>query len=203
MMLVAPRRTIRGVVDEGGPSWALPLLALYGTAVGGWLAVWSTGDLEVGFMLVFMVALLPVISFLFMCLRLLEAAAFTVSGRLLGGVATYREIREALAWTSLPGALLGLLWVPIVWSELWGGSFKPDDWDWLFGSETFILAAAIPAGLAVLWGISLRYAALVELHRFRLWRALVSGLLALPPRVGALGIVVGIVYAVSLLFSEG
>ena len=176
-----PRATIRGLVDTDPAFRVLPI-----AAVGGILEVvqfeslLGAGDqLSVPVILTIAVLLGPPVG-----LILLYAGAWLVemSCRLLGGQAFSREVRAALAWSSVPLLATIPLWmirVALLGRELFTFT-KPS----LFSNPAlaYLLAAtAIPEFVLSIWWMVVTAKSLAEVQRFSAWKALSSMLLLLAP----------------------
>lgn len=109
----------------------------------------------------------------------LGAALLSWTGRRLGGRADSSEVRTAMAWSSVPLVVAGLLYVPLI--LLLGKD--------MFSSETpaidanpnlalllmAIVAVQVPLGF---WSFFLFLKCLGQVHRFSAWRALVASVYA-------------------------
>lgn len=126
-ILVRPRRTMRRILDEGGailPAAAMLLVAFVSASLSDFdLRAMREVLAHYGMMVsVFgAVAILLFGAVLWMGMFSLLAWLAVVTGRMLGGVATYRESWLALAWGTAPGAWALLYRIPamIWWSESW------------------------------------------------------------------------------------
>ncbi|MEJ7639792.1 MAG: Yip1 family protein [Singulisphaera sp.] len=107
------------------------------------------------------------------------AALLGWTGRKLGGRADARKVRTAMAWSSVPLVVSGLIYVPMI--LLFGKE--------LFTSETPkldanpVMAMMVMAFVAVqvllaIWSFVLFLKCLGEVHRFSAWRALGASVLA-------------------------
>jgi hypothetical protein len=177
-----PRATIRGIVNTNPDYRVLPI-----TIAGGILEALQLESLvfagkqpTVPTILLIAVVIGPPLG-----LILLYASAWIVemSCRLLGGQADSREVRSALAWSSVPLLATAPLWIIQLA---------------LFGSELFTLAAsisaqparlyplaatAVPELILEIWWMVVTVKALGEVQRFSAWKALSSMLLLLAPFV--------------------
>ena len=92
-------------------------------------------------------------------------------GNWLGGEADPSDIRQAVAWSYAPFAVVGLVWVPIIMA--YGGVPTAP-----VGEEEPILWGLALAGLAVLtaalWTLWLEVVMLAEAQRFSIWRAVIN-----------------------------
>lgn len=97
------------------------------------------------------------------------------SGALLGGNATYAEVRAALAWAEIPSIVaiaLGILLILI------GGAAPLPALGQSPPTEPSVGSATMHAVLA-LWSFIITLKCLAEVHRFSVWRALASIVLLL------------------------
>jgi hypothetical protein len=116
----------------------------------------------------------------------LYAGAWIVemSCRLLGGQADSREVRSALAWSSIPFLATFPLWIirlALFGRELFTAA-KPS----FFANPALLyplVATVIPELILSVWWMVVTVKALGEVQRFSAWRALSSMLLLLSPFV--------------------
>ncbi len=120
----------------------------------------------------------------------------------LGGVASEKEVRAVVAWSSVPMIQLSLIVWPL---QLL-----------LFGDENFrsntpridaisptISAAILSLGLAVLvWSAVVGIKCFAEVNRFSAWKAVRAGLMAVGVALGAIIVVALMVTVVVALFQE-
>ena len=181
-----PRATMRGILSTNPAYCVLPI-----AMVGGMLevlqfeALLGVGDqLTIPVILLIALGLGPMLGVI-----LLYAGAWIVemSCRLLGGQADSREVRSALAWSSVPLLATIPLWfirIALLGRELF--TFftfaKPS----LVSKPAlaYVLAAtAIPELVLSIWWMVVTAKALGEVQRFSAWRALSSMLLLIAPFV--------------------
>ena len=121
------------------------------------------------------------------------------TGSWLGGSASVREVRAAIAWGSIPMIWLGLLWIPNI--ALFGDecftSFTPrlDEDPVLAYAMLFLGLIELIGGI---WAIVISLKCLGQAHNFSAWRALGSILLVILVFVGFL-----VVPIAALLFLFG
>jgi hypothetical protein len=178
-----PRATMRGIVDTNPAFRVLPI-----AMAGGVLetiqfeSVLGAGEqLSISAIVVVGVVLGPPVGWI-----LLYAGAWLVemSCRLLRGQADSREVRAALAWSSVP--LLATIPIWIIRAVLLGRELftfaKPS----LLANPTLayiLIATFIPELLLQIWWLVITVKALGEVQRFSAWRALNSLLLLTAPPV--------------------
>jgi hypothetical protein len=159
-------RTIdRLSAKDAGDKWELPILLTFAGAAGtlfGIIGLYISGYL----------------------LRL--------SGQWIGGKATAREVRAAVAWSHVPmvGVLaLWLIGIPFLGREFFS-SDTPflDEHPWL---SFLLLGQGVLAITLYVWSLILMLQCLAEVQRFSAWKALGSVLLA-----GLVAIGVAIVFSV-------
>jgi hypothetical protein len=174
---------MRAIVDTNPAFRVLPI-----TMVGGILEAIQFESLaglgeqfSVAVILLIAVALGPPLG-----LVLLYAGAWIVemSCRLLGGQADSREVRSALAWSSVP--LLATIPLWIIRVALLGRELFTFEKPSLFTNPTlaYILIATIIPELALsVWWMVVTVKALGEVQRFSAWKALSSMLLLIVPPI--------------------
>lgn len=164
-----PRGTIRAIVDQN-PDYGVIILAII-SGVARFLdraSERSLGDsMELGWLLVMAVVTGGIAGILGLYIG---GAFLRWVGSWLGGVATTKEVRTALAWSSIPDVLLFLGF---------GGIIALTGAEWFKSSPTFtalslvLLALMIPVGLFILvMRIFLVIKCLAEVHRFSAWKGL-------------------------------
>jgi len=117
------------------------------------------------------------------------------SGSWLGGSASVREVRAAIAWGGIPRIWLGLLWIPSIA---------------LFGDENFtsatprldndpalasvMLFLKLIGLIGAIWAIVISLKCLGQAHKFSAWRALGSVLLAVLVLIGVFVVPLGLMF---------
>lgn len=100
-----------------------------------------------------------------------------VAGSWLGGEADPDDIRHAVAWSYVPHAIFGLLWIPTLIA--FGGPLADvtpaGTAQWI----AVLLALVIFAG--TVWSLVLEVIMIAEVQRFAIWRAIVSIVILLIP----------------------
>jgi hypothetical protein len=118
-----------------------------------------------------------------------------ISCRMLGGHANSREVRSALAWSSVPLLATIPLWIirlVLLRNELFTFN-KPR----LISNPAlayFLAATVIPELILSIWWLVVTLKALGEVQRFSAWRALSSMLLLLTPFIILIVILVIVAY---------
>jgi Yip1 domain len=189
-----PRATIRGIVNKNPSFRVLPIASAGGILQAVQVAVlFLAGDqLSVSMILVLCVVLGPSLGLI---LLYLGAWIVELSCRMLGGQADSREVRAALAWSSVPFLATFPLWlirIALIGKELFTFE-KPR----LLSQPTvaYLLAAtAVPEAVLSIWWLVVTLKALAEVQRFSAWRALGSMLLLLAPFVVLIVIVAIVAY---------
>jgi hypothetical protein len=172
----SPRMTIRRIVDsEARPSW-VPVVALAAMTQALGSLQRDPADLTFSVSWSTMPVILGVLQLVFGVLVGPFLLAF--AGGWLGGQADPEEIRPAVAWSLVPFALAGLLWIPILLA--YGGPMSPaiqpqDVFQWLG------LLFALVIFAAVWWSLVLEVIMLAEVQRFSILRALASVIILMIP----------------------
>jgi hypothetical protein len=106
-------------------------------------------------------------------------------GSWLGGEADADDIRHAVAWSYVPHASFGLLWIPILiaFGGPPAGATPAGAVQWI----ATLLLLVILAG--VVWTVVLQVITFAEVQRFAIWRAILSMVILAMPLIllGALG----------------
>ena len=100
------------------------------------------------------------------------------TGGWLGGSASVREVRAAIAWGGIPMIWLGLLWIPSI--ALFGDENFTSATPRLDNDPALASAMLFLAGLELIgsiWAIVISLKCLGQAHKFSAWRALGSVLL--------------------------
>ena len=121
------------------------------------------------------------------------------TGSWLGGSASVREVRAAIAWGCIPTIWLGLLWIPSIalfGDECFTYATPRLDGDPVLASAMLFLDLIEIVG--VIWSIVIWLKCLGQAHKFSAWRALGSVLLMVLVLVGFF-----VVPIVALLFLFG
>jgi hypothetical protein len=173
---IAPRDTIRQIVDSDPRRGVLAIAALSGALSGlegSWLAAMS-GAHAMSALWPFLVAL-KVGMFAIWGIAGLYIAGWMITGacRALGGIAPAAQTRAAIAWASIPGIVAtGLGVIALLAGIVTPHAFKPGAF--AFPPELIVLSAILGV-----WGLVLELKCLGEVNRFSAWRALGAQILLL------------------------
>lgn len=188
---IAPRDTIRQIVDTDPRRSVLALAALSGALSGleaSWLGALS-GPETMSALWPYIVAL-KVLLYAIWGIAALYIAGWIIAAacRLFGGVASVVQTRGAIAWASIPGIVAtGLGVVAILAGIVTPHALAPG-------------AFAFPPGLAVLsgalgfWGLIVELKCVGEVNRFSAWRALGAQLLV--------GVVLAAIVGLALVYEH-
>jgi hypothetical protein len=178
-----PRATIRGIVNTNPAFRVLPIAIVSGVLDALQLESLALAGNQLTLPIILLIAVLvgPPLGLIF-----LYAGAWIVamSCRLLGGQADSREVRAALAWSSVP--LLATIPLWIFRLALLGRELFTFDKPSISARPALIyplMATAVPELILSVWWMVVTVKALGEVQRFSAWRALSSMLLLLAPFV--------------------
>lgn len=172
-----PRETIRAILQYK-VGYLFPLLStIYGFALflqasqngsmGAKLPLWGIilGDLVAGFLVGLVVVNIG-------------TALLYWTGRWIGGMGSYKEIRTALAWSYVPQLLNIAVWVlymAVYGSNLFNADFMTQSF---VGKDlAVIFIGSILQLAAVVWAVVILLTALSEVQKFSIWKAIVNVLL--------------------------
>ena len=165
-----PRRTIRQIVDRD-PSYGVLLIAALAGALSALEARWMAMPAHPGAMTwpLFVAVSAGFGAILGIVSLYVDGFLLKWTGAMLGGVATYAEVRAALAWSEIPAiaaVVIGIAAILAGVAEPMGLGMSP------MGQRG--------AGLELLhlvfgaWSLVISLKCLGEVHRFSAWRALGS-----------------------------
>lgn len=188
---IAPRDTIRQIVDTDPRRSVLALAALSGALSGlegSWLSAMS-GPHTMSALWPFLVAVKVVLYAIWGIVGLYLAGwIITAACRLFGGVAAVVQTRAAIAWSSIPGiAATGLGVIAILAGIVTPHTLAP-------GKFSFPPGLAILSGALGLWGLVVELKCLGEVNRFSAWRALLAQLFV--------GLVLGVIVGLALVYQH-
>jgi hypothetical protein len=178
-MWVRPRETIRAIIHTN-PGYMYPLLCfIYGFPMALQLAQnfslgtrFSAAGIVVGALIVAIILGAVMIN--------IATALFTWTGKWIGGVGTYQQIRAAVAWSNMPAVVNIAIWMTNL--AVFGGRiFRSDFIETQFvGSELSVifLTAVVQLVIAV-WAFIITLKALGEVQGFSAWKALLNILIPL------------------------
>lgn len=173
-MWVRPRETIRAII-QSNPAYRYPLLCfIYGFPIALQLAQnFSLGNTYGVGAIVGGAAIVAII--LGVIMINIATALFSWTGKWIGGVGTYEQIRAAVAWSNMPS---------IVYIAIWGINlatfgvrvFRSDFIESTFvGNELSIIFFTAVAHLGVaVWAFIITLKALGEVQGFSAWKALLN-----------------------------
>ncbi len=173
-ILVKPRDTIRGIVQENPKKGLKFLYFLYGLpfalnmaqslSLGSHVPVWGIvlGSL--------------VLAMIFGWFGiLLISGLFFVTGKWIRGVATFPQVRAAVAWSGVPNIATILMWTLLL--IVFGGKvfYKEFAETSFIGHEAgVIFAVFFVQSIASIWGFVILLQALGEVQGFSAWKALLN-----------------------------
>lgn len=174
---VHPRKTIRALVEYNTNYRMITLCAIYGFQYI--LQIIQYLSLGQGSSLIFilLLALIFSIPMGYIVFNVLSALYFWI-GKLIKGKGSFKQIRAATYWSSVPMIVTCLIWIILM--VLYGNSL------FVAGYETKIVggAAALSLGLGIvqlvigIWGLIIMLHALGEVQGFSAWMALLNLVLA-------------------------
>jgi len=189
-----PRATIRGIINKNPSFRVLPIASAGGILQALEVEVlFGAGDqLSVAMILFLCVVLGPPLGLI---LLYLGAWIVELSCRMLGGQADSREVRTALAWSSIPFLATTPLWIiriALVGKELF--TFEKPSLVSQPALFYLLVATFVPEVVLSIWWLVVTVKALAEVQRFSAWRALSSMLLLLAPFIILIVIVAVVAY---------
>ncbi len=173
-MWVRPRETIRAILSYNKSYLLLLLYWIYGFplllqlsqnlslgdqySAGGILAVAAIGAMLIGFIGINLGSLL-----------------FYWTGRWIGGAGSFHDVRAAVAWSSIPNVVAGLIWVIqalMFGSKIFSLSFFSMPMFGMQLSVTYI--CSVVSIIVMVWGIVILLKAIGEAQKFSAWKALLN-----------------------------
>jgi hypothetical protein len=176
-MWIAPRATMRRILDAGPGASTWVLAALLGVSQA--LDQAANHDAGATHGLATVLGLSVVVGALAgPVVVLLLGALARWTGSWLGGTGSAAEVRAALAWGQVPSVTAIPLWIPVV---LVGGRevfvAHPELAD--PAATLIVLVCGLAMAGSALWGAVTTVLAVAEAHRIAAWRSFVATLLAL------------------------
>jgi hypothetical protein len=173
-MWVRPRETIRAILSYNKSYLLQVLYWIYGFpfllqmaqntslgdqySAGAILAVAAIGAIVVGFIGINLGSLL-----------------FYWTGRWIGGTGSFQDIRAAVAWSTIPNAISGIIWlieIAMFGKTIFSLSFFGMP---MFGMQlTVTYICSVVAIVVMVWGIIILLKAIGEAQRFSAWKALLN-----------------------------
>ena len=169
---VKPRQTIRALVEYNLNYRFFSLCAVYGFL----FLLKMCFNLGIPFFKAFISSLILSIPFGYIYFNLSSAFIFWI-GKLIKGKASFKEIRAAIYWTSIPSALVYLLWIVLI--ILRGQDFFiSKNANELLQISTIIEGAVSLVLVALsIWALLVFLHALGEVQGFSAWLALLNAFL--------------------------
>lgn len=172
---IMPRKTIRQIVDADPDRHVAILAVLSGVARALDIAAKQMlGDMmSLKDMLIICVIGGIVGGVLWLWLR---GELYRWTGSWFGGKATAREVRAAVAWSSIPDVVMLLTFILII--AFFGHDWFTSSSYWVYNPFALhlILGLAILGATLLVWRMVLFIKCLSEVHRFSSWRGLVSSI---------------------------
>ncbi len=173
-MWVRPRETIRAIIQTN-PGYMYPLLCfIYGFPMALQLAQnFSLGNSYSVTGIVVGCAILAII--LGAIMINIATALFTWTGKWIGGVGTYQQIRAAVAWSNMPSVVNIAIWM-INLAVFGVRIFRNDFVETQFvGKElSIIFFTAVVQLVVAVWAFVITLKALGEVQGFSAWKALLN-----------------------------
>jgi hypothetical protein len=178
-MWVRPHETIRAIIQYN-TSYLLPLLYwIYGFPIALQLAQnMSMGD-QASLLTILLSAVVGAIIIGALGINL-GACLFYWTGRWIGGAGTFKEVRAAVAWSSVPSLVNLLIWC----TQL--AVFGKRIFTLMFLETSFVGAQlglvfliSVIQIVATVWGVVMLLKALGEAQQFSAWKALLNVFLPL------------------------
>jgi hypothetical protein len=171
---VRPRETIRAII-ETNPGYRIPLLCfIYGFPMALQLAQnFAMGNTHSIAAIIIASLLLAIL--LGAIMINLAAALFSWTGKWIGGVGTFQQVRAAVAWSTVPSIVSSVLWM-IGIAGFGVREFRSDFAQTQFTSNelTIIFMAAVVQIVIAVWGIIISLQTLGEVQGFSAWKALLN-----------------------------
>ncbi len=173
-MWTRPRETIRGIVQDDPRYQIWRLAAVYGFPMLLHLAQsFSLSASTPLYMILLGSAILaaPVGMLGFM----ITSALIHWTGRWLGGVGSFLQIRAAVAWSNVTNLGTGLLWLVLVGAFGWQVFFKTFPQSPFTGVSLAVVGIVfILQTVLSIWSFVLLFQSLAEVQKFSVWRAIVN-----------------------------
>lgn len=174
----SPRATIRRIVEEN-PNRSLWLLA----AIYGFVSLISNAQslalgqgVHISVLLLLIVILSPILGYVFFSLWSAVVFGF---GKLFGGIGTFRAVRAAYVWATVPFVVNLVLWIVLV--VIFGQKlFMPDSASQGLSEKFVFLMLFILIAYVVLyvWSLVIYFKALSEVQGYSVLKAIFNVILA-------------------------
>jgi hypothetical protein len=173
-MWVRPRETIRAILNYNKSYLLLLLYWIYGFPLLLQLAQnMSLGD-QYSAVSILAVAVIGGMLVGFIGINL-GSLLFHWTGRWIGGAGSFQDVRAAVAWSSIPNAVSGLIWIiqiAMFGSKIFSLSFFSMPMVGMQVSVTYI--CSVVSIVVMVWGIVILLKAIGEAQRFSAWKALLN-----------------------------
>lgn len=178
-MWTSPRATIRAIIQYN-TSYLLPLLYwIYGFPIA--LQLMQNMSLGDRASLLAMLGGAIIGGFVIGAIGInLGAVLFYWTGQWIGGSGTFKEVRAAVAWSSLPSLVNIAVWavqLAVFGKRIFTLMFL--ETPFVGGELAVVFATSIAQVVATVWGIVMLLKALGEAQRFSAWKALLNVVLPL------------------------
>jgi hypothetical protein len=173
-MWVRPRETIRAII-QSNPGYMYPLLCfIYGFPMALQLA--QNFSLGTRFSAAGIIAGALIVAIILGAVMInIATALFTWTGKWIGGVGTYQQIRAAVAWSNMPSVVNIGVWMINI-AVFGARMFKSDFVETQFvGNElSIIFFTAVVQLVIAVWAFVITLKALGEVQGFSAWKALLN-----------------------------
>jgi hypothetical protein len=173
-MWVRPRETIRAIIQTN-PGYKYPLLCfIYGFPMA--LQIAQNLSLGNSYSVAGIVAVAAIIAIILGAVMInIATALFTWTGKWIGGVGTYQQIRAAVAWSNMPSVVNIAIWAVNI-ATFGVRIFKSDFVESTFvGNElSIIFLTAVVQLFVAIWAFIITLKALGEVQGFSAWKALLN-----------------------------
>ncbi len=173
-MWVKPRETIRWIVktDPNYKIWWLA--AFYGFPLLLRFAQGLSLGQDFSALTIFIASLILAAPIGMLGFVIMSALVFWM-GKWLGGSASYPEVRASIAWSKMPNAVVGVLWVFLM--LLFGGRVFLETFPLSpFAGASYVAFSAITLAHTVLiiWSFVLLFRSLAEVQKFSMWKSIIN-----------------------------
>ncbi|HEX2579305.1 MAG TPA: YIP1 family protein [Rhabdochlamydiaceae bacterium] len=178
-MWVRPRETIRAIIQTNPAYKFLLLCFIYGFPMALQLA--QNFSLGSGYGMGAIVGGAAIIAIILGAIMInIAAALFSWTGKWIGGVGTYQQIRAAVAWSNMPSIVYIGIWA-INLATFGIRVFRSDFVESTFvGNElSIIFFTAVVQVVVAVWAFIITLKALGEVQGFSAWKALLNILIPL------------------------
>lgn len=184
-----PRQTLRKILNTNPSKQLAWLYVIYALPITLYFAQVGSFGVQFPAPLVFLLAFILAFVLGFIGIHIGSAFLFW-TGKWLGGVGTFKEVRAAVAWSNVPNLVNCLTW--IISGCIFGKALFLASFPYLpitDGQRLYMTGVFIAQLVVAVWSLILFFHTVAEAQGFTLWRAFLSAVLAL---VIVLGLVWGI-----------